>query len=117
MRSVLIDCDPGIDDAVAIMLAVRHPELRVEAITTCSGNVPANQASVNALKVLDLLEAPEIPVAAGPLTPLVRPYPVDPFSHGDDGLGNTACLILADRPARASRQTSSSRWRTSMPAS
>lgn len=100
MKPVLIDCDPGIDDAVAIMLAIRHPALQVEAITTCSGNVPANHARINALKILELLDAPAIPVAAGPPTPLVRPYPRDPFSHGDDGLGN-AGLPQPRRPGRS----------------
>ncbi len=88
MRPVLIDTDPGIDDAVAIMFA-RRAGLDIKAITAVSGNLPADRTAANAGRVLRLLGAESIPVAKGTLTPLVRPYPKDPFSHGDDGLGNT----------------------------
>lgn len=88
MKPVLIDTDPGIDDAVAIMFAIGSGELDVKAITTVSGNLTADRCSVNARKVLELVGAGHIPVAKGMQTPLVRPYPRDPFSHGDDGLGN-----------------------------
>ncbi|KAK5128526.1 hypothetical protein LTR85_003196 [Meristemomyces frigidus] len=90
---VLIDCDPGIDDAVAILFALATPTLEVKAITTVSGNLLADQCSTNARKVLKLSGIPgacDIPVAQGRLTPLVRPYPKDPFSHGADGLGELA---------------------------
>jgi purine nucleosidase/pyrimidine-specific ribonucleoside hydrolase len=85
---VLIDTDPGIDDAVAIMFALKMG-LEVKAITAVSGNLPADRTAANARKVLELMGATAIPVAQGPQTPLVRPYPKDPFSHGDDGLANT----------------------------
>ena len=85
---VLIDTDPGIDDAVAIMFALKAG-LDVVGITAVSGNLQADRTSINALKVLELMGAPHIPVAAGQQTPLVRPYPRDPFSHGDDGLAGT----------------------------
>lgn len=88
MTRILLDCDPGIDDSIAILLALKSPELDVEAITTVTGNLTADRATVNALKVLELIGAP-VPVAQGMLRPLARPYPRDPFSHGDDGLGNT----------------------------
>jgi purine nucleosidase/pyrimidine-specific ribonucleoside hydrolase len=86
---VLIDTDPGIDDAVAIMFALKAG-LDVKGITTVSGNLPADRCAANARKVLELMGGSDIPVAQGSLTPLVRPYPKDPFSHGDDGLANTA---------------------------
>ncbi|HEX5466025.1 MAG TPA: nucleoside hydrolase [Candidatus Limnocylindrales bacterium] len=89
MKRVLIDCDPGMDDALALILAFRSPELQVEAITAATGNLPADRTSANVRRVLDLLGAPDIAVAQGPLSPLVRPYPSDPFSHGADGLGDT----------------------------
>ncbi len=89
MKRVIIDCDPGIDDSLAIIFAVKSRELEIEAITCVSGNLPADRTSINALKTLELIGAPAIPVAKGMMTPLVRPYPKDPFSHGDDGLGNT----------------------------
>ena len=88
MRPILIDTDPGIDDAVAIMFALKAG-LDLKAVTAVSGNLPADRTSVNALKVLEFMGASHIPVAAGMQAPLVRPYPKDPFSHGDDGLGNT----------------------------
>jgi purine nucleosidase/pyrimidine-specific ribonucleoside hydrolase len=85
---VLIDTDPGIDDAVAIMFALKAG-LDVKGLTTVSGNLPADRCCVNARKVLELMGVTGIPVAQGTQTPLVRPYPRDPFSHGDDGLANT----------------------------
>jgi purine nucleosidase/pyrimidine-specific ribonucleoside hydrolase len=89
MKNVLIDCDPGIDDAVAIMLALKSPELELRAITAVSGNMTSDYTAANALRILELMGRSDIPVAQGPLAPLKRPYPRDPFSHGDDGLGNT----------------------------
>ena len=88
MKPVLIDCDPGMDDAVALLFALGCGELDVRAITTVSGNLTADRCSGNARRVLDLASAPHIVVARGPLKPLVRPYPRDPFSHGDNGLAN-----------------------------
>ena len=87
---VIIDCDPGIDDSVAILFALASPKIRVRAITTVSGNLQAAACAQNALKILTLSGrqgAAAIPVAKGRQTPLVRPYPKDPFSHGADGLG------------------------------
>ena len=89
MIPVLIDTDPGIDDAVALMLALRRPEVEVLAVTACSGNLRADYSAANALRVLDHVGRQDVPVAVGALAPLTRPYPKDPFSHGDDGLGNT----------------------------
>jgi len=88
VRRVIIDSDPGIDDAVAIMFALGCGRLDLKAITTVSGNLQADRCSVNARKILELVDARRIPVARGMQAPLVRPYPRDPFSHGDDGLGN-----------------------------
>lgn len=87
MKPILIDADPGIDDSVAIMFALGSGALHIEAITAVSGNLTADRCSDNARRILDLVDAPDIPVARGPLKPLVRPYPRDPFSHGNDGLG------------------------------
>lgn len=90
MRPLLIDCDPGIDDAIAIGLAHNSGAFDLVAITAVSGNLTADRCSANARIVLDLLQAGDIPVAQGPLRPLVRKYPRDPFSHGDNGLANIA---------------------------
>ncbi|MPV36277.1 nucleoside hydrolase [Georgenia subflava] len=86
---LLIDCDPGIDDAVAIISALKRSDVDVLALTAVTGNLPADRTSVNARKILELMGATDIPVAQGPLQPLSREYPADPFSHGDDGLANT----------------------------
>jgi len=93
VKKIIIDTDPGIDDAVAIMFAFGSGRLDIKAITTVSGNLPADRCSCNARKILELLEAPHIPVARGTQSPLVRPYPKDPFFHGDDGLAD---LTLPD---------------------
>jgi inosine-uridine nucleoside N-ribohydrolase len=89
MKRVLIDCDPGIDDAVALILALKSPQLHIEGITTVTGNLTADRCYSNALKVLEFMKVDSIPIAQGPLKPLVREFPSDPFSHGKDGLGNT----------------------------
>lgn len=100
---VLIDCDPGIDDSVAILYALSSPNIKIHAITTVSGNLQAAACAQNALKILTLYggeEAASIPVAKGTQTPLVRPYPKDPFSHGADGLGELgipASALTEDR--------------------
>jgi len=88
MRKILIDCDPGIDDAVALLLAIRSGGLDIKAITTVSGNLTADRCSINARRVLELVGRPSIPVTPGPMSPLVRPFPADPFSHGGDGLAD-----------------------------
>lgn len=89
MPNVLIDTDPGIDDAIAIVLAHNTSTLTIRAITAVTGNLTADRTAANALRVLDLLQAPEIPVAQGSLTPSVGTYPADPFSHGTDGLAES----------------------------
>jgi inosine-uridine nucleoside N-ribohydrolase len=93
-----MDCDPGIDDALAIILAAKSPQLRIEAITSASGNLRADQTAINALKTLTLINRLEIPVYQGMLRPLARNLPRDPFSHGDDGLGNTGLPEPKMRP-------------------
>ena len=89
MKRILIDCDPGVDDALAILLAMKSPELRVEAITTVSGNVHVDQATENLLIVLGLLDISDYPIIAkGEAEPLVKPLINAEHVHGDDGLGN-----------------------------
>lgn len=90
MRPLLIDCDTGIDDGIAICLAQRSGIFDLVAITSVSGNLTADRCSANSRIILDLLGAGDIPVSRGPMRPLVRPYPRDPFSHGDNGLANIA---------------------------
>src|SRR5438105_13192647 len=92
-RPVAIDTDPGIDDALALMLALRSPELRVELITTVAGNVPVHVATANARRVLTMLAPPTWPVVAqGTGRPLPRPPHTAPAFHGCDGLGGVTPL-------------------------
>ena len=86
MRAIL-DVDTGVDDALALALAVRHPLIHLEAVTTVTGNVGLDLTTRNTLKVLDWLGATDVPVAAGadrPLSGLIREAS---HWHGPDGLG------------------------------
>lgn len=96
-RPVVIDTDPGVDDALALCLALCSPELRVEAITTVAGNVPVGVATRNALRILDLLRPTPRPILAqGASEPLKRPLQTASEVHGDDGLGGATALREAD---------------------
>ena len=92
-RKVILDCDPGIDDALALMLALSLPGLDVVGITVVCGNVPVEKGVKNALKILELMNRTEIGVYAGEETPLIRPYVDAMDTHGRDGLGESG---LAD---------------------
>jgi len=85
---LILNCDPGTDDSVCIIMALTHPKIDLLAITAESGNLPASQSCANALKILELMGREDVPVAKGMEHPLVREYPSDPYSHGVDGLGN-----------------------------
>ncbi|ODV85755.1 hypothetical protein CANARDRAFT_22549 [[Candida] arabinofermentans NRRL YB-2248] len=87
-RKVIIDCDPGIDDSSALLLALAPGNLDVKAITTVSGNLLASKCTINAKKILSMIDKFDIPLGQGPEKPLSRPYPRDPFFHGDDGLAD-----------------------------
>lgn len=88
-RKVIIDCDPGIDDALAIILALKSKEIEVVGITTVSGNVESLQGAKNALKVLKLLGRLDIPVYLGESKPIKRELVTAQDTHGEDGLGET----------------------------
>ncbi|MCA1688163.1 MAG: nucleoside hydrolase [Actinobacteria bacterium] len=83
---VILDVDPGHDDAVAIMFACGAPELNLLAVTTVAGNVPLEKTTRNALRVLSLIGRPDIPVAAGASSPLHRPLHTAENIHGESGL-------------------------------
>lgn len=88
-RPVLIDTDPGIDDALALFLAWGLPGLRVEAISTVAGNVPVDVATVNVFRILEAAPPAHRPrVARGAAAPLRRPLVTATHVHGEDGLGN-----------------------------
>lgn len=95
-KKVIIDCDPGIDDALALMLALRSPELEILGITVVSGNVPAKKGASNAQKVLHWMNRPDIPVYLGEELPLVRPYVDAMDTHGEDGLGESHYPEITD---------------------
>lgn len=85
-RRVIIDTDPGIDDAMAILLALNSPELKVEALTVVAGNVEAWQGVENALKIVSLAGRCDLPVAPGAQHPLNQKLITAQFWHGKNGL-------------------------------
>jgi inosine-uridine nucleoside N-ribohydrolase len=87
----VIDTDPGVDDAVALLLAMRSPQARLHAVTTVFGNVGLETTTDNALRLLTLGGRTDVPVAAGADRPLVHPQPFRAEEwHGTDGLGGQA---------------------------
>lgn len=86
-RKVVIDTDPGIDDAVAILFALASPAFEVIGITTVAGNIGISTVTRNAGRILALAGRPDIPVIAGAAAPLVRKGFDTTEIHGDDGLG------------------------------
>lgn len=89
-RRVIVDTDPGIDDAAAIFMALASPELQIEAFTTTFGNASTDQCTLNALRLLEATGRTDIPVYKGVGKMLNCEEPVySPDIHGDDGLGNT----------------------------
>jgi purine nucleosidase len=86
-RKVIIDCDPGIDDALALVFAHGHPGLELSGITTVAGNVGLDTTTANALRVRDYLGMPDVPVVAGSPGPLLRPVIDAREVHGSSGLG------------------------------
>lgn len=97
---VIVDCDPGHDDALALVLA--HQSAEVVGITTVSGNAPLEAVTDNALRILDLIGA-ETPVVSGASGPLMPAYdgsaPHAPHVHGESGLGGTALPVSLRGPA------------------
>jgi purine nucleosidase len=86
MKRIIIDCDPGVDDAIALLLALASPELEILAITTVAGNVPLAFTAKNARKICELAQRPEIPVYAGCPRPMMRPLETARHVHGETGL-------------------------------
>jgi purine nucleosidase/pyrimidine-specific ribonucleoside hydrolase len=83
---VLLDCDPGHDDAIALLLALGSDELELRGVTTVAGNQTLEKTTANAIRVLELAGRAEIPVAAGAARPLVREPRVAADVHGETGL-------------------------------
>ena len=102
MKKVIIDTDPGIDDAAAILFALRSVELDVRAITTVFGNVEVEQATQNALRILEAGGRDDIPVHPGAAKPLMRSPRYAKFIHGQDGLGDVGLPPPRGRPSTVS---------------
>jgi purine nucleosidase len=86
-KRILFDTDPGIDDSLAILLALASPELIVEGVSVIHGNCSVDQAVTNALSILALANASQIPVSRGFELPLVQPSLLAPETHGNTGVG------------------------------
>ncbi|WP_219837303.1 nucleoside hydrolase [Paenibacillus sp. R14(2021)] len=101
---MIIDVDTGIDDAIAILYAVLAPDIHVEGITTCFGNIDVDQATDNTLRLLKLARANfEIPVAVGASKPLKRDFPGSAeHVHGKNGIGGAVLAKSEQQPIRQS---------------
>ncbi|MER6441914.1 nucleoside hydrolase [Streptomyces sp. NPDC001185] len=84
---MVLDCDPGLDDALALMLALGDPEISLRAVTTVSGNVDVDSTTRNALALREFLGFPHLVVARGASSPLKRPPVYVPHLHGEQGIG------------------------------
>ena len=100
-RKVLLDCDPGHDDAIAIMLAVADPSIDLIAVTTVAGNVTLEHTTSNALRVLDLIGRADIPVAAGRAGPRERELSTAAVMHGEGGLAGPLPIAPSRGPSDA----------------
>lgn len=95
---IVLDCDTGIDDALAILYLAAQPEVSILAAGSVHGNVPAGLAALNTLRVLELAGLPRVPVAVGAGRPLAQPLHTSEHVHGEDGLGNSGLPPPAGRP-------------------
>ena len=95
---IILDCDPGHDDAIALLLVLASPELELLGVTTVSGNQTLDKTTANAIRVLDRVGRREVPVAAGAARPLVRERHVAANVHGETGLDGPE-LPPPSRPA------------------
>ena len=98
MEHFLIDTDTASDDAVALIMALKHPDICVEAITIVAGNVPLAQAVQNALYTVELCGA-TVPVHAGAAKPLLRALATAQNVHGQDGMGDIGLSLAGRTPA------------------
>lgn len=98
-QRIVLDTDPGIDDALAILLALASPEIDLAAVTVTAGNCSMEQGARNARAVLALTAQPGLPVCNGVPVPLLRPLFTAPETHGDTGLGYARLAEPAQPPA------------------
>ncbi|HWN23282.1 MAG TPA: nucleoside hydrolase [Gaiellaceae bacterium] len=95
---LVLDCDPGHDDAIALLLALASPEVELLGITTVHGNQVLEKTTDNALRVLELVDRADVPVAAGADRPLVRDLHVAAHVHGESGLDGPELPAATARP-------------------
>jgi inosine-uridine nucleoside N-ribohydrolase len=95
---ILLDCDPGHDDAIAILLALASPEVELLGITTVAGNQTLEKTTANAIRILEFVERTDVPVAAGADRPLVREPYVAKYVHGESGLDGPDLPPARGRP-------------------
>ncbi len=98
MRRFLIDTDTASDDAVALVMALRHPQVRVEAVTVVAGNVPVEQGVQNALYTVELCGS-RVEVFSGAAGPILRPLETAQEVHGGDGMGDLGLPLGGRQPA------------------
>ena len=98
-KRIVLDVDTGIDDALAILYAVRHPELELLGITCVAGNVALDQVVINSCKVLDAAGVADIPIAAGAAGPLIERSRRKTSAHGPDGLAGIQLPETSRRPS------------------
>ena len=98
-REIIIDCDPGIDDALALVFAHGSPGLRLRGVTTVAGNVPLDMTTANALRVADFVGIRNVPVVPGSAGPLLRPGLNAHHVHGATGLGGALLPAPSSRAA------------------
>ncbi len=96
---VIIDCDTGVDDALALLLAVRHPRLDLRAVTCVAGNTDVAGVVRNTLTVLERAGAPDVPVARGAERPLIEGVRTARHVHGADGMGDLGLPAPTRAPA------------------
>ena len=98
---ILVDCDPGHDDAIALLLALASPEVELRGVTTVAGNQTLEKTTRNALKVLELAGRADVPVAAGADRPLERTLRTAANVHGESGLDGPELPEPTTRPVEA----------------
>src|SRR5881394_2837036 len=98
MTQIVLDCDPGHDDAIALLLALASPEVELLGVTTVAGNASLERTTANALRVLELAGRGDVPVAAGADRPLVRKASVAAYVHGESGLDGPVLPPPRGRP-------------------
>jgi inosine-uridine nucleoside N-ribohydrolase len=98
---VILDCDPGHDDAIALLLALASPEIELLGVTTTYGNQTLEKTTANALRVLELAARADVPVAAGAERPLMRELAVAAHVHGESGLDGPVLPPAREKPSSA----------------